>query len=121
LSDPTGMIASPHSVVDRRSEDVIAAIVRLCAEEEIAIVVVGLPISLSGTEGASAAMARSLGEEVADRVDIPVVYYDERFTSVQAEAALLEAGMRRRRRKENRDKVAAAVMLQGYLDREASR
>ena len=112
------MIAQPHVVLDRRSSDVVAEIKRICDEHEVATVVVGLPRSLSGDEGPSAAMARELGAAVAAVTGCSVEFADERFTTVQAEAALLEAGMRRRRRRETVDMVAAAVMLQSYLDAE---
>jgi len=77
----------------------------------------GLPTGLSGDEGASAEQARELGAELAEATGVAVEYVDERFTSRMAEAALLESGMKRRDRKENVDKVAAAIFLQDYLDR----
>lgn len=116
LSDPLGIIAQPHQVIDRRAGDAIAAIRDLCVEYDVATVVVGLPKSLSGEEGAAAARARELGAAVGDATGCEIEYFDERFTTVQAESALLEGGMRRRKRRETIDKVAAAMMLQGYLD-----
>ena len=92
----------------------------ICAEYEVATVVVGLPISLSGDEGVAAEKARHLAAQVEEVTGCEIVFYDERFTTVQAEAALLEGGVRRRRRRETVDKVAAAVMLQGYIDSSAS-
>lgn len=117
LSDATGTIAAPHSVIDRRSVDVVESLRGLVAEHGIELIVVGLPVSLSGTEGPSAAAARAFAESVADATDLPVVLQDERFTTVTAEDALIEGGVRRRERRELRDQVAAAVMLQGFLDR----
>lgn len=116
LSDPLGMIAQPHSVIDRRREHPVDAIQRIVSEYEVQIIVVGLPTQLDGTEGASALRSRRLGDAVAEATGVPVVFWDERFTSVQAEQALLEAGMRRGNRQTTRDKVAAALLLQGYLD-----
>jgi putative Holliday junction resolvase len=116
VSDDSGLIASPHSVIDRRREDPAARIAALCDELDVATVVVGLPVTLAGAEGASAAAARGLGAEIAVASGRNLVYWDERFTSVQAEQSLLEAGVSRRRRRELTDKVAAAMMLQGYLD-----
>lgn len=116
ISDESGTIASPHSIIDRRRDDPVAQIVALCDEFDIGVVVVGLPVTLAGDEGAAAAAARTLGEAIAAATGRNLVYWDERFTSVQAEQALLEAGVRRRRRRELTDKVAAAMMLQGYLD-----
>ena len=84
-------------------------------------IVVGLPVSLGGEEGSAAQKARSLGNQVGEATGCEIVFFDERFTTVQAEAALLEGGVRRRQRREAIDKVAAAMMLQGYLDAEAHR
>ena len=81
------------------------------------MIVVGLPTSLDGSEGRVAEAARQFGTEVADITGVVVEFYDERFTSVVAERALLEANVRRGKRRAVRDKVAAAVMLQAYLDK----
>ena len=117
LSDPTGTIASPHSVIDRRSVELADAVRMLCEENDVQRIVIGLPTGLSGVEGPSAKAARAMGNAVADATDLPVEYQDERFTTVTAEAALLEGGVRRSKRRDVRDKVAAAVILQTYLDR----
>jgi putative Holliday junction resolvase len=116
VSDPDGVVALPHSVVDRRGGDAIARIAGLCEEYDVRTIVVGLPTLLSGAEGSAAEAARRLGEEVASATGRNLVYWDERFTSVQAEQAMLEAGARREERRDRRDMVAAALMLQGYLD-----
>ena len=120
LSDPLGIIAQPHVVLDRRRGSVIDEIQAICDEYAVETIVIGLPTSLSGEEGSAAERARVLGDEVAGATGCEVVFFDERFTTVQAEAALLEGGMRRRDRRETVDKVAAAVMLQGYLNGRAS-
>ncbi len=116
LSDPLGIIAQPHVVLDMRRGSVLDEIHAICVEYAVGTIVIGLPTSLSGAEGSAAERARILGDEVAGATGCEVVFFDERFTTVQAEAALLEGGMRRRERRETVDKVAAAVMLQGYLD-----
>ncbi len=117
LSDPTGTIASPHSVIDRKSMDVADAVRAVCIENEVDRIVVGLPTSLSGGEGPAAKAAREVGRLAAEATGLPVEFHDERFTTVTAEAALLEGGVRRAKRRDIRDKVAAAVILQSYLDR----
>ena len=117
LSDPTGTIASPHSVIDRRSAEFTDAVRSLCEEHGVERIVVGLPTGLSGVEGPSATAARGVGAAVADATGLPVEYQDERFTTVTAEAALLEGGVKRSKRRDVRDKVAASVILQTYLDR----
>ena len=116
VSDATGTIASPHSVIDQRHADVPESLRRLIDEYEVELIVVGLPVHLSGEEGSSAKAARAFAETVGDATGLPVALQDERFTTVTAEEALLEGGVRRSKRREVRDKVAAAVMLQGYLD-----
>ncbi len=94
----------------------MAEIARICADQDVDTIVVGLPVSLSGAEGAAVRSARRLGEEVQSRTKGNLVYWDERFTSVQAEQALLEGGMRREKRRDRRDMIAASLLLQGYLD-----
>jgi putative Holliday junction resolvase len=116
LSDPLGIIAQPHVVLDRRAESAVGRIKGICEEYKIATVVVGLPVSLSGEEGVAAGKARDLGAQVEEATGCEIVFFDERFTTVQAESALLEGGVRRSKRRETVDKVAAAVILQGYLD-----
>jgi putative Holliday junction resolvase len=116
VSDATGTIATPHSVIDRRGGDVSETLRSVIAEYDVELVVVGLPLQLSGEEGTSARSARAFADTVAEATGLPVALQDERFTTVTAEDALIEGGVRRRERREVRDKVAAAVMLQGYLD-----
>lgn len=116
LSDPGGTIALPHSVIDSGGDDVIAVIRAIVDEYDVGQIVVGFPVHLSGEEGPAARAARRFAEQIGEATGMSVVLQDERFTTVTAEAALLEGGVRRDKRKEIRDKVAAAVMLQGYLD-----
>lgn len=115
LSDPSGIIAQPFTVLARQ-KDAAAQVAAIVAEQSVTEIVIGLPISLDGTEGTAAERARELGAEVEKETGCRVAYCDERFTTVQAEQVLLGGGVRRRQRREVRDKVAAAIMLQGYLD-----
>jgi putative Holliday junction resolvase len=114
LSDPIGLTATPLQVVDRSLA--VEEITRLAQIHEVGTIVVGLPTSLGGGEGASAVDARSLGDQLAQANEAEIVYLDERFTSRMAESALLESGMKRRERKTTIDKVAAAIILQDYLN-----
>lgn len=116
LSDPVGIIASPLTVLDRRDGDVLAELRGILTDNDVSLVVIGLPVGLDGEEGAAARQARTFGQQVEEECKVDVRFFDERYTSVIAEAALLEGGARRRMRRTNRDKVAAAIMLQGYLD-----
>ncbi|HEX9866934.1 MAG TPA: Holliday junction resolvase RuvX [Acidimicrobiia bacterium] len=115
ISDPLGLTARPLSVVPRSV--VLDEVVNLVKEQDIGTIVVGLPTGLSGGEGVSATEARKLAEEIRTVTGVDVVMVDERFTSRLAEVALLESGMKRRKRRETVDKVAAAIILQDYLDR----
>ena len=117
ISDATGTIASPVEFVDRKARNHEQRITDLCSEREVTEIVIGLPLSLDGTEGPAAAKSRDFGTFVAELTGLPVSYHDERFTTVTAEQALLEGGVKRRSRTNKRDQVAAAVMLQGFLDR----
>ena len=121
VSDPTGTIATPHGWLDAEAAELTETIGSLCADVEATVVVIGLPVALDGTEGPAARRSRELGDRIAEALDVSVRYADERFTTVTAEAALIEGGVRRADRKLRRDQVAAAVMLQAYLDREAHR
>jgi len=117
LSDPSRTIAQGHTVLDAKVVDVVEAILTIARDQEVAQIVVGLPVSLSGYEGPSAQGARLLAEKLATATGLPVELSDERFTTRTAEAALLEGNVRRRRRRQVIDQIAAAVMLQQYLDR----
>ena len=123
MSDRTGTIASPLTVLQRtgdRTRD-HAAIAKLVAEEEAEIVVVGLPLSLDGSVGAAAQAAIDESLELATVVTVPVETFDERLTTVTADRAMMEFQMRAQARRRIVDKVAAAVMLQSWLDSRRSR
>jgi putative pre-16S rRNA nuclease len=114
LSDEIRLTAQPLNVVT--PGQLPEALRTLAREHEIDTVVVGLPTGLSGHEGDSAAGARRLASEIEEILGVDVILVDERFTSRMAENALIETGVRRRDRKEAVDKVAAAIILQAYLD-----
>ena len=118
VSDRTGTVASPLSVL-QRSGSVRRdhrAIAELVVEEEADIVVVGLPLNMSGTAGPAARAAIDEAASLATVVGVPVVTFDERRTTVTADQAMIEANMRAQARRRIVDKIAAAVMLQGWLD-----
>jgi putative Holliday junction resolvase len=114
LSDESRMIASPYRVIEAAAA--IEMIEQIVAGEDIELVVVGLPIGLAGNETPSTIGAREFAEELSERLAVTVELADERFTSKVAEDVLIEAGMTRERRRQIRDKMAATVMLQSYLD-----
>jgi putative holliday junction resolvase len=117
VTDPDRKFAFPLATYERRGRDPDAAYFRaLVAEEGIGGLVVGLPVHLDGREGAKAAEARAFGRWLGETTGLPVVFWDERFSTVEAEAALWAAGLTHRRRKAWRDRVAAQIFLQAYLD-----
>jgi len=115
LSDPGGRIAAPLAtlVVDGGEVEEIATLV---LEHEVETVVVGHPRKLDGTRGDAALAAEALAEQIGARTGLPVDLWDERLTSVQAERGLIAQGAKRRARREGTDRVAAAIILQSYLD-----
>jgi len=118
VSDRSGTIASPLTVLQRsrsRHED-HRAIARIVADEEAVVVVVGLPLSLSGEVGRAATAAIDEACEMEAVLGVPVETFDERLTTVSAERSMREMSMRAEARRRLVDKVAAAVMLQGWLD-----
>lgn len=117
VSDVDRRIASPLITYERRSVDHDASFFKeQIEEEEITGIVVGLPVHADGREGEKAKEARGFGQWLAKISGIPVVFWDERFTTVLAEVHLLEAGLTRKRRRDRRDRVAAQILLQSYLD-----
>jgi putative Holliday junction resolvase len=117
VSDPTRTIASPLENYDRTTPEGDAAHYRkLLQEERVSLVVVGLPVHTSGREGDLAAEARRFGSWIQDLCGIPVVFRDERYTTKEAEEILRRAGVRPRDRKSLRDRLAAHVLLQAFLD-----
>ena len=123
VSDPSETIASPDRVLERtgsRARD-HKAIGDLVAEWEAELVVVGLPLSLSGDDGPAARATREEAAELAAALTVPVELHDERLTTVTASRTLQEAKMTADARRRVVDKVAAAVLLQSWLDERASR
>jgi putative Holliday junction resolvase len=117
VSDPQRKIAFPLATYERRGRERDAEHFRaVVVAEEITGLVVGLPVHLDGTEGVKAVEARAFGGWLAEVTGLPLAFFDERFTTVQAEAALWDAGLTHRKRKARRDRVAAQILLQSYLD-----
>lgn len=117
-SDSSGLIATPYTVLQRtgdRARD-HRAIAEIVAEFEASVVVVGLPLSLSGESGPAAKGVIEEIEQMSSVVGVPIETYDERMTSVKANEVLMERKMKAQARRRVVDKVAAAVMLQAWLD-----
>ena len=122
LSDPSRTIAQPLSVLPRRSppED-LNALAELVKEHDVGLIVIGLPRTMDGRLEAAAQQAQAFGAEVARVTGRPVTYWDERLTTVAAERYLVEQGKRRSKRRQEVDRMAATLLLQGYLEFERGR
>ncbi|OQY24917.1 MAG: Holliday junction resolvase RuvX [Chloroflexi bacterium] len=116
ISDPTGAVARPLQTLARKSkEEDFAAIAALVAEHDVELVVIGRPLSLDGTEGPQARRAARYGLALAEHLPVPVVSWDERFTTAEAEEIICQ-NRGKKRGKDELDAIAAAVILQRYLD-----
>lgn len=117
ISDPEGRMAFPVETLAARPEAAaVARIAALVDERAIARVVAGLPLDLGGREGAAVRRTRRFLRNLASAVAVPIDEWDERLSSAAAEQSLVEAGVRRARRREVVDQVAATLILQSWLD-----
>ena len=119
ISDPHGVLATPVATLSRdlAGGSDLAALVALIDEHEVVEVVVGLPKTLRGSDGPAVAAAKAYGSALAARIgEVPIVYVDERLTSVSADRQLNEAGVRGRNKRKVVDQVAAIAILQNRLD-----
>jgi putative Holliday junction resolvase len=118
ISDDRGIIATPLATLEAGKGGVFpwAALRALIEEREVDGIVVGLPCRLDGSYGPEAQAAEELAQQLRDDMELPVELWDERLTSVEAERLLIEAGVRRKKRRGATDRIAAALILQGFLD-----
>ena len=120
VSDGLLLTAQGVETIERKDENKLrktcARIEELIAEYEITESVLGLPKNMNNTEGERVEKTKAFGEMLERRTGLPVHYWDERLTTVAAEQILMESGVRRENRKAVIDKVAAGLILQGYLD-----
>ena len=120
VSDGLLLTAQGVETIERKDESKLrktcARIEELIAEYEVTEIVLGLPKNMNNTEGERVEKTKAFGEMLERRTGLPVHYWDERLTTVAAEQILMESGVRRDNRKAVIDKVAAGLILQGYLD-----
>lgn len=117
LSDELGWTAQGHSVLERRKPgDDMEALRRIAVENNVTEIVVGLPKNMNGTIGPRGELCQAFAEELRAILQLPVHLWDERLTTVAAEKTLLSADVSRKKRKQVIDKMAAALILQGYMD-----
>lgn len=115
-TDALGWMAHPVVTIARRGvQKDVDALMPLLAEHGANTIVVGLPYELDGTEERSARLARQVGDALAERSGLILRYVDERYSSVEAERRLIEAGVSRKRRKEVIDQMAAVIILETWL------
>jgi putative Holliday junction resolvase len=118
ISDPTGVIAQPLETISSTAggRDALERIAELVRKHEVDQIVVGLPLHMNGRAGPEADRARAFGERVRARAGVAVDYLDERWTSLEAERVLDEAGVRRREQRGRVDPIAAALLLRTWLE-----
>ncbi len=120
VSDGLLLTAQGVETIERKDENKLrktaARIEELVKEYEITTIVMGLPKNMNNTEGERVEKTKAFGEMLERRTGLPIVYWDERLTTVAAEQVLMETGVRRENRKAVIDKIAACFILQGYLD-----
>ena len=120
-SDIMEIIASAYESYRRKNTDAdVNYIAQLVNNLNAGLVVIGLPLKMDGTEGQSVEMAKNFGEELAKVVSVPICYQDERLSTVTAQKILIESGMRREKRKDKVDSLAATIILQTYLDKKSN-
>nr|WP_274388251.1 Holliday junction resolvase RuvX [Salsipaludibacter albus] len=118
VTDPGQVVATPLDTVPGSTdpEEVADVVLAAIHDEQPVAVVVGYPRTMAGREGSAAQQCRVVAEEIASRSGLPVLLWDERLSTVEAERALLEGDVRRRRRRDVVDRVAASLILRGVLD-----
>ncbi len=120
VSDPLGITAQGVEIVRRPEENklrrTLARLSELISEYQVEKIVVGCPRHMNGDFGERAQKSRDFADRLSARTGLPVVLWDERLTTVAADRAMMEAGIRREHRKDYVDKIAAVLILQGYLD-----
>src|SRR5207302_1801114 len=117
ISDPTGTIAQPLATVEAGPPETLASrLGEIARQKEAGRIIVGLPRRMDGSYGPEAKSARDLADSLRKSSGLPVELVDERLTSVAAERSLIESGVRREKRRQTVDRVAAAILLQSHLD-----
>ena len=120
VSDPLLVTAQSLEIIRRKSPDklrrTLARIQELAAEYEVGKIVLGYPKNMNNTEGERCEKTKEFKRMVEQRTNLPVILWDERLSTVAADRIMMDSGVRRENRKEYVDKIAAGIILQGYLD-----
>ncbi len=120
LSDPLGYTSQAFPFIPNTSHS-ISEIHKFCNENNVSIIILGLPLHLNGSESESSKKVRSFAKELEDTCQLPVKFWDERLSSMAVERHLIEANVSRKKRKTIIDSQAAAFILQGYLDQQRNK
>ncbi len=117
LSDPGGILATPLTILESRNADKnIEAIIALLKQHEVGQIIAGMPLSMDGSIGLQAEKVQAFVEKLKQQTNIPVVLRDERLTTYSAQVLMREARPEKKKKKSRDDAIAAALILQGYLD-----
>jgi len=117
ISDPGGIIATPHSIIERTdSLQDIKAILDIVSENDVEQIIVGIPLSMNGTIGEQAKKVESFAEDLKNNAKVPILFRDERLSTVEARRIMISTKRKKVREKTKDDAFAAAVILREYLD-----
>jgi putative Holliday junction resolvase len=117
VSDPLGLTAQGLETLQRtRIRDDLNALARIAEQYQVRLILMGHPLHMSGDESRQAIYTREFGERLGARTRLPVEYWDERWTSIQAERVLKESGISIEKRAQAVDRLAAVILLESYLD-----
>ncbi len=120
LSDPMAVLASPLTIIDRRDEQLdIEAITDIVNQRQVKHIIVGLPRSMDGSIGEQAEKVMAFTRKLRQHTEVPVEFRDERLSTVSARRLMRESYTKRARKESRDDAIAAAIILQAYLDEEA--
>ena len=121
LSDPQGILASPFTIIQCRDETAdIEAIVNIIRQNQVKQIIVGLPRSMNGSLGKQAEKVIAFTQKLGKHTEVPVEFRDERLTTVSAKRLMQAFNSKKTKHKARHDAVAAALILQGYLDEASS-
>ena len=117
LSDPQGILASPFTIINRKDERLdIEAITDIISQQQVKQIIVGLPRSMDGSIGKQAEKVKTFVQKLCGHTEVPVLFRDERLTTVSAKRLMRAVNTPKTREKARYDAIAAALILQGYLD-----
>ena len=117
LSDPGGILASPFTIISRTDDRAdVEAIINIVSQQQVERIIVGLPFSMDGSMGRQAEKVKSFIQKLCSHTEVPVEFRDERLTTVSAKRLMQAVGRKKTGKRARDDAIAAALILQGYLD-----